>query len=148
MRVSRYTETDDAEIFAVGDVADLKGTPGGLWPMGAAHAATAVEAMPGVPVPYATPRIVRQLKCEGIDLRSHGDVIAKKSGETFYAREGDAAWWRLVVRHGQLAGGLNVGPPSSAKAFTKVLQQPLNLTLIRAELHAGNLDALKQLARG
>ena len=141
-------QTDDADIFGVGDVADLKGTPRGLWPMGAAHAATAVEAMPGAPVPYATPRIVLQLTCEGIDLRSHGDVIAEKSGEDLHAREGDAAWWRLVVRHGQLAGGLYVGPPSLAKAFTKVLQQPLDLTLIRAGLHAGKLDALKQLARG
>ena len=116
--------------------------------MGAADAATAVEAMPGAPVPYATPRIVRQLKCEGIDLRSHGDVIAKKSGEDFHAREGDAAWWRLVVRHGQRAGGLYVGPPSSATAFTKLLQQPLDLTPIRAELHTGNLGALTQPARG
>ena len=148
VRVNRHMQTDDPDIFAVGDVADLKGTPRGLWPIGAAHAATAVEAMLGAPVPYATPRIVLQLKCEGIDLRSQGDVIAREGDEDFHAREGDAAWWRLVVRHGQLAGGLYVGPPGSAKAFTKLLQQPVDLAPIRAELRAGNLDALKQLARG
>ena len=104
--------------------------------------------MLGAPVPHATPRIVLQLKCEGIDLRSHGDVVAKEGDEDFHAREGDAAWWRLVVRRGQLAGGIYVGPPGSAKASTKLLQQPLDLTPIRAELRAGNLDALKQLARG
>lgn len=148
VRVNRHMQTEDADIFAVGDVADLKGTPRGLWPIGAAHAATAVEAMLGAPVPYATPRIVLQLKCEGIDLRSQGEVIAKEGDEDFHAREGDAAWWRLVVRHGQLAGGLYVGPPGSAKAFTKLLQQPVDLAPIRAELRAGDLDALKQLARG
>ena len=148
VRVNRYMQTDDADIFAVGDVADLKGTPRGLWPIGAAHAATAVEAMLGVPVPYATPRIVLQLKCEGIDLRSQGDVVAREGDEDFHAREGDAAWWRLVVRHGQLAGGLYVGPPGSAKAFTKLLQHPVDLAPIRAELRAGRLDALSQLARG
>ena len=148
VRVNHHMQTDDPDIHAVGDVADLKGTPRGLWPIGAAHAATAVEAMLGAPVPYAAPRIVLQLKCEGIDLRCQGDVIAREGDEDFHAREGDAAWWRLVVRHGQLAGGLYVGPPGSAKAFTKLLQQPVDLGPVRAELRAGNLDALKKLTRG
>ena len=62
IRVDRHMQTSDGDIFAVGDVADLKGTPRGLWPIGAAHASTAVEAMLGAPVPYATPRIVLQVK--------------------------------------------------------------------------------------
>ncbi len=147
VRVDRHMMTSDPDIFAVGDVADLKGTPRGLWPIGAAHATTAVEAMLGEPVPYATPRIVLQLKCEGIDLRSQGEIVAKEGDEDFHAREGDEAWWRLVVRSGQLAGGLYVGPPGTAKAFTKLLQQPMDLGPIRAELRAGNLEALKKLAR-
>ena len=79
---------------------------------------------------------------------SQGEIVAREGDEDFHAREGDAAWWRLIVRHGQLAGGLYVGPPASAKAFTKLLQQPLDLAPIRAELRAGQLDAIKQLARG
>lgn len=148
IRVDRFMGTSDADIYAVGDVADLKGTPRGLWPIGAAHASTAVEAMLGEPVPYATPRIVLQLKCEGIDLRSQGEIVAREGDEDFHAKEGDEAWWRLVVRSGQLAGGLYVGPPGSAKAFTKLLQQPLDLTPVRSELRAGRLDALKKLQRG
>jgi NAD(P)H-nitrite reductase large subunit len=147
IRVDRHMRTSDPDIHAVGDVAELKGTPRGLWPIGAAHAQTAVDAMLGEPVPYATPRIVLQLKCEGIDLRSQGDIVAREGDEDFHAREGDEAWWRLIVRSGQLAGGLYVGPPGSAKAFTKLLQQPVDLGPIRAELRAGNLDALKKLAR-
>jgi nitrite reductase (NADH) large subunit len=147
VRVDRHMQTSDPDILAVGDVADLKGTPRGLWPIGAAHASTAVDAMLGEPVPYATPRIVLQLKCEGIDLRSQGDIVAREGDEDFHARDGDAAWWRLIVRSGQLAGGLYVGPPGSAKAFTKLLQQPVDLGPIRAELRAGNLDALKKLTR-
>ena len=147
VRVDRHMRSSDPDIYAVGDVADLKGTPRGLWPIGAAHAATAVESMLGEPVPYATPRIVLQLKCEGIDLRSQGDIAPREGDEDFHAREGDAAWWRLIVRSGQLAGGLYVGPPGTAKAFTRLLQQPVDLGPIRAELRAGNLEGLKQLAR-
>ena len=147
IRVDRHMRSSDPLIYAVGDVAELKGTPRGLWPIGSAHAATAAASILGEEQPYATPRIVLQLKCEGIDLRSQGEIVAKEGDEEFHAREGADAWWRLVVRHGQLAGGLYVGPPGTAKAFTKLLQQPVDLGPLRAELRAGSLDGLKRLAR-
>ncbi len=147
IRVDAQMRTSDPDIYAVGDAAELKGTPRGLWPIGAAHAATAVESMLGEPAPYATPRIVLQLKCEGIDLRSQGEIVAREGDEDFHAREGDAAWWRLIMRHGQLVGGLYVGPPGTAKAFTKLLQQPVDIGPLRAELRAGSLEGLKRLAR-
>lgn len=145
--VDSRMRTSDPDIYAVGDVAELKGTPRGLWPIGAAHAATAAASMLGDDRPYATPRIVLQLKCDGIDLRSQGDIVPREGDENFHAREGDPAWWRLVVRHGQLAGGLYVGPPGTAKAFTRLLQQPVDLAPLREELRAGSLDGLKALAR-
>jgi nitrite reductase (NADH) large subunit len=147
IRVDRHLRSSDPAIYAVGDVAELKGTPRGLWPIGSAHAATAAAAILGDEQPYVTPRIVLQLKCDGIDLRSQGETVAREGDEDFHAREGDDAWWRLVVRHGQLAGGLYVGPPGTAKAFTKLLQQPVDLGPLRAELRAGSLEGLKRLAR-
>jgi NAD(P)H-nitrite reductase large subunit len=128
----------------------LKGTPGGLWPIGSAHAATEAASILGDDTPYATPHNVLQLKCEGIDLHSQGEIVAREGDEDFHAREGqsgDSAWWRLVVRHGQLAGGLHVGPPGTAKAFTKLLQQPVDLAPLRAVLRTGSLDGLKRTAR-
>jgi NAD(P)H-nitrite reductase large subunit len=144
IKVDTHMRTSDPDIYAVGDVAELRGTPRGLWPIGAAHAATAVSSMLGDAVPYATPRIVLQLKCDGIDLHSQGDITPREGDEDFHARPEDEAWWRLVVRHGQLAGGLYVGPPGTAKAFTKLLQQPVDLGPLRAELRAGRLQGLAQ----
>ena len=147
IRVNAHMCSSDPDIYAVGDVAELKGTPRGLWPIGAAHAATAASAILGEPLAYATPRIVLQLKCEGIDLRSQGEIVAREGDEDFHARAEDPAWWRLVLRHGQLIGGLYVGPPGTAKTFTKLLQQPLDLGTLRAELRAGSLEGLKRLSR-
>jgi len=148
VRVDRRMRTSDPDILAVGDVADLKGTPRGLWPIGSAHAATAVQTLLGEDTAYATPRFVLQLKCDGIDLRSQGDIVPREGDEDFHAREGDTAWWRLVVRSGQLAGGLYVGPPGTAKLFTKLLQQPVDLAPARAALQAGDLEPLKKLLGG
>ncbi len=147
VKVDRFMRSSDPLIYAVGDVAELRGTPRGLWPIGSAHAATAAAGILGEEIPYATPRIVLQLKCEGIDLRSQGEIAAREGDEEYHARDDAEAWWRLVVRHGQLAGGLYVGPPGTAKAFTKLLQQPVDLGPIRGELRAGSLDGLKRLAR-
>ena len=147
IRVDSRMRSSDPDVLAVGDVAELQGTPRGLWPIGSAHAATAAATILGDDIPYATPRIVLQLKCEGIDLRSQGDIRPREGDENFQARADGAAWWRLVVRHGQLAGGLYVGPPGSAKAFTKLLQQPQDLAPLRQALRAGSLEGLKKLAR-
>jgi nitrite reductase (NADH) large subunit len=145
VRVDARMQTSDPHILAVGDVAELKGTPRGLWPIGSAHAATAVATLLGQDRPYATPRIVLQLKCDGIDLRSQGDIAPREGDENFTARADAAAWWRLVARHGQLAGGLYVGPPGTAKAFTKLLQQPRDLAPLREQLRQGSLEGLAAL---
>jgi nitrite reductase (NADH) large subunit len=122
--VDASMRTADPNIFAIGDVAELAGSPGGLWPIGAAQASTAVAAIYGEPAVYQSPRIVLQLKCEGIDLRSWGEIAPKPGDEVRHARPEEAAWWSLILRGGQLVGGLYVGPPGSSKAFTKLLQQP------------------------
>ena len=86
--------------------------------------AAAVGALWGDGAPYQPPRIVLQLKCDGIDLRSWGDVAPQPGDTVHHARADDPAWWQLILRDGALAGGLWVGPPGSAKAFTKLLQKP------------------------
>ncbi|RVT48493.1 FAD-dependent oxidoreductase [Rubrivivax albus] len=122
--VDAAMRTSDPLIQAIGDVAELPGQPGGLWPVGAAQAAAAVGALWGDGASYQPPRIVLQLKCDGIDLRSWGDVAPKPGDTVHHARADDLAWWQLILRGGALAGGLWVGPPGSAKAFTKLLQKP------------------------
>jgi nitrite reductase (NADH) large subunit len=74
VRVNDQFQTSDPDIFAVGDVAEAKDGIGGLWTVGAAQAATAVAAMLGEAPPRAPPRTILQLKCDGIDLRSFGNI--------------------------------------------------------------------------
>ncbi|WP_300329041.1 FAD-dependent oxidoreductase [Accumulibacter sp.] len=146
--VDAAMRSSDPHIYAVGDVAELPGTPGGLWPIAAAQAAVAASALLGQPAAYTPPRVVLQLKCDGIDLRSFGEISARPGDEEFTAAPGDPAWWRLILRQGVLAGALYVGPPRSAKDFTRAVQEGLDLTPLRAELRRGDLTALARLASG
>ena len=137
--------TSDPDIYAIGDVAELPGAIGGLWAIGAAQAATAATALLGQAKPYQAPRIVLQLKCDGIDLRSFGEIAARPGDEEFTATPNDAAWWRLILRQGVLVGAIYVGPPRSAQDFTRVVQAGTDLGPIRAGLQRGDLSGLARL---
>jgi NADPH-dependent 2,4-dienoyl-CoA reductase/sulfur reductase-like enzyme/ferredoxin len=144
IKVDGAMRTSDPDIYAVGDVAEAKG-PGGLWPVGAAQADAAVEAILGNETPYQIPRIVLQLKSDGIDIRSFGDITAKPGDEVFSAQPDDTVWWRIIVRDGALIGAVFAGPPQSAKYFTKVVKEDINLTPARRALLMGDTSAFRQL---
>jgi NADPH-dependent 2,4-dienoyl-CoA reductase/sulfur reductase-like enzyme/ferredoxin len=136
----------DPDIYAVGDCAEpLDGAARGLWPVAAAQAVAAVSAICGEPAAAAAPRAMVQLKCDGIDLRSIGELQARPGDAVFEAGGEGGAWWRLVQRGGCWAGGVYVGPPGTSKAFVKLVQGPAGLgPLQTAALAAGDLAAAAQ----
>ena len=79
---------------------------------------------------HAAPRIVLQLKSEGIDLRSFGspDAASGEGIEVLCADPADGAWWRVVVQGGRAQAAVYVGPPGTAQALTRVLQAGTDLT--------------------
>ena len=49
------------------------------------------------------------------------------------------------LRQGVLVGAIYVGPPRSAKDFTRVVQAGADLTSLRADLRRGDLTGLAKL---
>jgi NADPH-dependent 2,4-dienoyl-CoA reductase/sulfur reductase-like enzyme/ferredoxin len=135
--------TADPDIYAIGDCAEPPGGGArGLWPLAAAQAAVAVQAIWGEPARYEAGRALVQLKCDGIDLRSLGDVEPRPGDRVFEARPEAEAWWRLILRADELAGGVFVGPPGSSKPFVRLVQGPADAWAgTRALLAAGDLAA-------
>ena len=123
VRVNHHMQTSDPMIYAVGDVAELPGAPGGLWPVGAAPATTAAAAIYGDSLPFQSSTGVLRLKCDGIDVFSYGDV--KQAGANLRrltSPDGADAWWSLALAGNTIVGGQFVGPPGSGRSFTKMLQ--------------------------
>jgi nitrite reductase (NADH) large subunit len=145
VKVDKFMRSSDPDIYAIGDVAQAPGGPGGLWPVGVAQAATAVAAIMGEPVPYQSPRIVMQLKCDGIDLRSYGRVVAEPGDEEYTALPDDAAWWRIILRQGVIVGAVYVGPPRTARDFTRAVQSGADLRSVERDLLRGDLRGLGAL---
>jgi NADPH-dependent 2,4-dienoyl-CoA reductase/sulfur reductase-like enzyme/ferredoxin len=134
--------TSDPYVFAAGDCAepDLPSARG-LWPIGAAQAAVVVDAIFGGQGRFSAGRQVVQLKCDGIDVRSLGDLDAGPTDMVFHSGSGSETWWRLVLRGGTIAGGVLVGPPGSARPFMKLMQNPELVRKGLESLRAGDLAA-------
>jgi len=140
--------TRDPSIYAVGDVAQAPHGPGGLWTIAAAQAKTAVANMIGDVEPYAPSLPIVQLKCDGIDVRSFGEIAPKTPADVVEAPPHGEAWWRFVLRDGALVGALYVGPPGSSRDFTRVIQGGLSIAPVLDELRAGRIGALRELLGG
>ena len=87
-------------------------------------------------------RQVVQLKCDGIDVRSFGQIAALSGDEILQAAAGADGWWRFIVRGGEPVGGLVVGPPGSAKPFMRLVQDSALFARARPLLSRGELTAL------
>ena len=152
VRVDARMATNDPAVFAVGDVAEPS-TPGptGLWPVAvhqgriAAHALLEPNIAGHLPQAAAAPGpaapVVLQLKSEGIDLRSFGNVEAVPEGaEVLCADAADVAWWRLVLLRGRVVAAVYVGPPGTAQALTHALQTGADLSAFEPALRQHRLE--------
>lgn len=135
VRVDAQMRTSDPDIFAIGDAAKPPGAMVGLWSIGSAQAIAAVSAMLGNGAPYVPPRVVTQLKCDGIDLCSFGEIEAAVGDKVFEADSGSTAWWRLIEREGTIVGAAFVGPPGSAGAFTAALNEDATQAVLMKALN-------------
>lgn len=96
--------------------------------------------MLGAEAAATPPRIVLQLKSEGIDLRSFGSVEPVRAGcEVVTANPGGVVWWRLVRDGGRVTGAVFVGPPGSSKELTTLLRDNTDVTPFLPALRKGEL---------
>ena len=136
--------TSDPDIFAVGDVAEVGKGAAGLWPVAVDQGRIAVSAILGAEIQASEPRIVLQLKSDGIDLRSFGTIEpAPDDCEVLTATGGGSIWWRLVLRGSSVVGAVFVGPRGSSKDLTKLLQSGADFTDFLPALRQGELTLTK-----
>ncbi len=145
IKVDAFMCTSDPAIYAVGDAAELPGALAGFWPVAVAQASACIAGMLGRPDGYQPPHTFAQLKCDGIDLRSFGEVDVRPDDEIISAQEDAPAWWRFVLRDGKLTGAILVGPPGTGRDFGRLLNAETDLSPVLNELRQGRIEALVKL---
>jgi nitrite reductase (NADH) large subunit len=142
IKIDRSMRTSDPAIYAVGDVAELPRAVAGLWPVAAGHAVACATAIMGRDDGYEVPRLVTHLKCEGIDLKCYGEMDVHEGDEVISAAEDELAWWRIVLRKGELVSIVFVGPPGSGRAFERWVQPDADVRAVLGELRRGRTGAV------
>ncbi|WNK00262.1 FAD-dependent oxidoreductase [Thalassospiraceae bacterium LMO-JJ14] len=144
--VDAQMRTSDPDILAVGDVAELPGTVGGLWAVGTAQAAVAAQVLFGREAAYKAPNTMVSLKMDGIDVKGYGNL---ETGDDVIdvSEPADSGnlHRRLVIKDGILKGAVFVGPPGTGKDLAQVIQSQVDLSPIIGRLQEGDWKALGEV---
>jgi NADPH-dependent 2,4-dienoyl-CoA reductase/sulfur reductase-like enzyme/ferredoxin len=136
--VDAAMRTSDPAIFAVGDVAELSGTIGGLWPIGKKQGEIAAATIVGEEARYTETRTMLHVKLAGIDIKSFGDATAwtpDYQHMTGSSQPGQQ-WRRVLVRDGTIVGGVFVGETEHARNVHKAIAGDLEHASVVAQLQS------------
>ena len=116
--------TSAPNVWAVGECAEHRGVVYGLWPPIAAQARTAGATIAGVPSGYQGSPLATTLKVVGIDLFACGspweDTDDDDVDEVVSVDTRRAAYRRLALRRGRLAGAVLMGDLTLAPDLTEL----------------------------
>lgn len=116
--------TSAPNVWAVGECAEHRGVVYGLWPPIAAQARTAGATIAGVPAGYQGSPLATTLKVVGIDLFACGspweDTDDDDVDEVVAVDTRRAAYRRLALRRGRLAGAVLMGDLALAPDLTEL----------------------------
>lgn len=139
--VDQQLRTSDPHIFAVGDIAELPGTTGGLWPVSLRHGEIAAANIAGEALAFTENVKTMMLKLPGIDVQSFGriDPVGSAQREMCEAGADDRSWWRVILEDGAIVGGVFVGEPELARVAISAFREPNTCSAALSRL--GGLDA-------
>jgi NAD(P)H-nitrite reductase large subunit len=140
--VDATMRTSDAAIFAVGDVAELPGTLGGLWPVGKKHGEVAAATILGDAVEYVDTRTMMHVKLGGIDVKCYGDLSLPSCEHLTGSTTVGQTWRRVAIKDGKIVGGVFVAESPIAKLVANALLDDVDVSGIIDRLRSDDWEAL------
>lgn len=146
LQVDAHLRTNDPRILAAGDVVEVPGQVGGLWPVGVEQAKLAAAnavCLADKHKPFEVQAPVTVLKVSGIDVLSLGVVEPAAGDVVFIPDEPEPRRYRkLIVRGGAAVGAIVVGYPDLTPRVTAAVKKGRDVAALRAKLEAGDWSAL------
>jgi nitrite reductase (NADH) large subunit len=147
VKVNANMQTSDADIYAVGDLAEYDGRVEGLWMSGINQARVAAENALGKPMQYEGTVSHTILKVAGINLASIGQfepsdesdiVISLMDVHEYHYR-------KLVISDNKIKGAILIGFPEEAALIANVITSGLNVQPLLSDLMKGDWTVLRDL---
>lgn len=140
--------TSDPAIFAVGDVAEIPGAIGGLWPVGKKQGEIAAATIVGEEARYVETRTMMHVKLGNIEVKCYGDLASAGDDHVHLTGSSGApeqSWRRVVVKDGKIVAGVFIEEGAVAKHIANALMADADLTPILQRLQAGDWEALADM---
>ena len=114
--VDEKLRTNQADVYAAGDVAAFKGMPYGIWPAAMEQGEIAGVNMAGGDKGYGGSTLSTTLKVVGIDLASAGNIDAENKFESKVFTN-EKVYKKIVIEDNKIVGCIMLG---DTKGFTKI----------------------------
>ena len=122
IKVDERLRTNQADVYAAGDVAEFRGMPYGIWPAAMEQGKTAGNNMGGGDMVYAGTTMANTLKVVGIDLASAGDIDAENKRESRTVSDKEI-YKKIVLDNNRIIGCIMLGDTKGFNKITKAMSE-------------------------
>jgi nitrite reductase (NADH) large subunit len=141
IKVDETFATSAPGIYAVGECAEHRGTCCGLVEPAYEQAKVLARHLAGLPACYEGSVTAASLKVSGVPVFSMGDFAGEGAEAILLEDQGAAAYRKLVIRDGRLAGAVLFGDTADALWYRDLIRQQASIAPIRGSLAFGRAYA-------
>jgi len=139
IKVDERLRTNQADIYAAGDVAEFKGVPYGIWPAAMEQGRIAGTNMAGGDMVYGGSTMANTLKVVGIELASAGDIDAENKRESRVVSD-EGRYKKIVLDNNRIIGCIMLGDSSGFNKITKAMSEKRDVSDIKDRILSAGFD--------
>ena len=133
IKVDEHLQTNRADIYAAGDVAEFKGMPYGIWPAAMEQGKIAGNNMAGGDMVYEGTVMANTLKVVGVDLASAGNIDAENEFESEVFTD-EKIYKKIVIENNQITGCIMLGDTKGFYTMTKAISERADVSKIKDQI--------------
>ena len=133
IKVDERMRTNQAEVFAAGDVAEFKGIPYGIWSAAMEQGQVAGTNMAGGEAVYKGTVMANTLKVVGIDLASGGEIDADDKLESKTLAD-EKTYKKIVIKDDVIVGCIMLGDTKGFTKVTRMMAEKQNIAAVKESL--------------
>lgn len=145
--VDDQLRTGSADVFALGECAEHRGTCYGLVEPAYEQARVLADHLAGRPAQYDGSVVSTNLKVSGVSVFSAGDFLGETDTDTLvFNDERRGTYKKLVVADGRLKGAVLVGDTQDALWYLELIRTTASIEAIRGDMMFGRALAQPKAA--
>jgi nitrite reductase [NAD(P)H] large subunit len=145
--VDDHLQTGAADVFAIGECAEHRGTCYGLVEPAYEQAHVLARHLAGEKACYAGSVVAPNLKVSGVNVFSAGDFMGADGSETIVLSDINyGTYKKLVISEGRLIGAVLIGDVGDALWYLELIRSRQSTARIRADMMFGRSLAIRSEA--